>query len=76
MRRRTCLVLAHLAAMDETTTPRSLSIIAHKDEGSYRHSSDSSDSDVSFYVNDRLPGRMMRVRTFQLPFFKAVQVST
>ena len=59
--------LAHLAAMDETTTPRNLSIIAHKDEGSY---SDSSDSDVSFYVNDRLPVRMIRVRTFQLPFLE------
>ena len=59
--------LAHLAAMDETTTPRNLSIIAHKDEGSY---SDSSDSDVSFYVNDRLPVRMIRVRTLQLPFLE------
>ena len=59
--------LAQRAAMDETTTSRNLSIIAHKDEGSYRLSSD---SDVSFYVNDRLPGRMMRVRTFQLPFLK------
>ena len=55
---------------DETTTPRNFSIIAHKDEGSYRHSSDSSDSDVSFYVNNRVPGKMMRVRTFQPPFLK------